>query len=155
MFVKALTTALVSATLLAGTLQTPAFADMGGGGGGGFSETHTLHFNMPKKQNRPWASSTDPRTGHTTTSRGASDGARHITVTDRNGNVIHTDRMDPRKKADGKKNKKAAKKPGRPWASAYDPATGTRTTSVGLNQRGSLRAVISVGPFGIGFGYSR
>lgn len=156
MFVKALTTALVSATLLAGTFQTSAFAmgDGGGGDPGSPGAAPMIRLNMPKKVNRPWASSTDTRTGHTTTSRGASDGSRHITVTDRDGRVIRTERVEGRKKVDAKKNKKA-KKPGRPWASAHDPATGTRTTSVGLNQRGSVRAVISIGPFGIGFGISR
>jgi hypothetical protein len=152
MFAKALTTALVSATLLAGALQTPAFADMGGGGGdGGYSEAHTLTFTMPKKQNRPWARSTNPDNGETTTSRGASDGSRHITVTDRNGNVIRTDRVEGRKKAD--KNKKVAKKPGRAWASAYDPATGTRTTSVSNGD--GTRTVFSIGIFGLSVGISR
>jgi hypothetical protein len=99
----------------------------------------------------PSASSTDRRTGVTTTSRGNADGSRTITVTDRDGRVIRTERVEGKKKG---KDKKVAKKPGRSWASAYDPDTRTRTTSIG-NRGGGGRTVITVGPFGLSVGISR
>lgn len=191
MFIKAFATALVSTTLIAGAFQTPAFADAGGGGGGdgaGYQETHTLTFTMPPRKKLPSASSTERRSGVTTTARGNADGSRTNTRTNRNGRVLdeRTGRPDPRPSMsstdrntgvtttvrtnpDGSRTVTKTNRKGRviseqrrsgpganrPWASAYDPDTGTRTTSVGLNRTGSVRAVFSVGPLGIGFGFSR
>ena len=152
MFAKALTTALVSATLLTGAFQTSAFASgCGGGEGGGAASITHIHKKLPS------ASATDRRTGVTTTSRGNVDGSRTITVTDRDGRVLRTERVEGKKKAekkaDKKKDKKVAKKPGRSWASAYDRDTGTRTTSIGNGD--GTRTVISIGPFGLSVGLSR
>ena len=75
---------------------------------------------------------------------------------DRDGRVIRTERVEGRKKVekkDRKKNKKVAKKPGRAWASSYDPDTGKRTTSISNGD--GTRSVFSIGPFHFGFSISR
>lgn len=102
----------------------------------------------PRKQNLASASSTDPASGVTVSVQQNRDGSRTVTETDRNGNVIRQ-RVEPKpvKKAN------APRKPGRAWASAYDPATGTRITS--MSNGNGTRTVISFGPFGIGIGISR
>jgi hypothetical protein len=102
----------------------------------------------PRKQDLASASSTDPASGVTISVQQNRDGSRTITERDRNGNVMRQ-RVEPKplKKA------KAPRKPGRAWASAYDPATGTRVTSIDNGDR--TRTVITFGPFGIGIGISR
>ena len=134
MFTKTLATAIVSGLLLTGAMGGSSFAMGGGGGDGG---------------NFDWAASHNPN-GTTITSRSNGDGTRTVTTTDRNGKVIKQ-RVVGKKK--GKKVKKVVRRKSRPWASAYDPDTRTRTTAIG-NDDGS-RTVITIGPFGIGIGFSR
>ena len=89
-----------------------------------------------------------PASGVTVSVQQNRDGSRTVTETDRNGNVIRQ-RVEPKPV----KKVKAPRKPGRAWASAYDPATGTRITS--MSNGNGTRTVISFGPFGIGIGISR
>ncbi len=131
MFKKTLTTAIVSGILLTGAMGGSSLAMDGGGG----------HFD--------WAQSQD-RKGTTVTSRSNGDGTRTVTTRDRNGKVLKKKVVGKKK---GKKAKKVVRRKSRPWASAYDPATGTRTTSVGNGD--GTRTVITFGPFGIGIGISR
>ena len=135
MFTKTLATAIVSGLLLTGAMSASSFAMGCGGGGGGGGES--------------WASS-DHAHGTRITSRSNGDGTRTVTTRDRNGQIIKQQVVGKKK---GKKAKKVVRRKSRPWASAYDPATGTRITSMG-NGDGS-RTVITFGPFGIGIGISR
>lgn len=138
MFAKTLATALVSGLLLTGAMGGQSFANMGGGDGGNGDGGHL-----------GWASSNN-RDGTMVTSRSNGDGTRTVTTRDRNGKIIKQKVVGKKK---GKKARKVVRRKSRPWASAYDPATGTRTTAIG-NRDGS-RTVIMFGPFGIGIGISR
>ena len=69
------------------------------------------------------------------------------------GNPCHTANCKHLKKKNVKKVRKAKKRKGRsrPWASAYDPETGRRITSIG-NGDGTRTVIgtgIGFGPFGI------
>ena len=134
MITKTLTSALICGALLAGAMQSQAFA-MGGGGGDGAG------FDWARVQNP---------NGTTVTARSNGDGTRTVTTRDRNGKVIKQKVVG---KKTGKKAKKVVRRKSRPWASAYDPDTGTRTTAIG-NDDGS-RTVIRFSPFGISIGISR
>ncbi|MEX0956619.1 MAG: hypothetical protein WDZ83_15590 [Rhizobiaceae bacterium] len=138
MFTKTLATALVSGLLLTGAMGSQSFANMGGGGNGNGDGGQA-----------GWASSRNPD-GTQITSRSNGDGTRTVTTRDRNGKIIKQKVVGKKK---GKKAKKVVRRKSRPWASAYDPNTGTRTTAIG-NGDGS-RTVIILGPFGIGIGISR
>lgn len=178
MFAKTLTTALVSAALLTGALQTAAFSMEGGGEPSASAAAY--HPN-----------------GTSVTSRRNRDGSRTVIERDRNGKIV-------KERIEKKQARKNAKKPrqrqlpsasstdpnsgitttvqgnrdgsrtvtktdrrgrvisterrggpgaNRPWASAYDPDTRTRTTAIG-NGNGT-RTVISIGPFGLSIGISR
>lgn len=131
MFTKTLATALVSGLLLTGAMGGQSFANMGGDGNYGS------------------ATALNPN-GTTMTSRSNGDGTRTVTHRDRTGKIIKQKVVGKKK---GKKAKKVVRRKSRPWASAYDPHTRTRTTAIG-NDDGS-RTVITVGPFGIGIGISR
>jgi hypothetical protein len=136
MFTKTLATALVSGLLLTGAMGGQSFANNGGGGGG-------------NSVDMDWASARNPD-GTKITSRSNGDGTRTVTTRDRNGKIIKQKVVGKKK---GKKVKKVVRRKNRPWASAYDPQTRTRTTSIG-NGDGS-RTVVIFGPFGIGIGISR
>jgi hypothetical protein len=77
----------------------------------------------PKAQ--PWASSTDPKTGITTTSQGNPDGSRTITKTDSQGNEVSRETVPPPGKST-------------PSVSTTDPATGETTTIEGLKGGGTV-----------------
>jgi hypothetical protein len=140
MFTKTLATALVSGLLLTGAMGGQSFANMGGGGGaGGVGDGGQVG----------WAAARNPD-GTQVTSRSNGDGTRTVTTRDRNGKIVKREVVGQK---EGKKAKKVVRRKSRPWASAYDPATGTRTTAIG-NGDGS-RTVIILGPFGIGIGISR
>lgn len=128
MFARILAT-VAAAAVLSTAIISPSFADMGGGSG---EPEATAYY----------------QGGSSINSRRNRDGSRTVTEADRNGAVVNQ-----RVVAKPAKPAKKPRKPGRAWASAYDPATGTRVTSIDNGDR--TRTVISIGPFGIGIGISR
>ena len=150
MLVKSLAAAILSGLVLATAMPTATLARDGVSWNRDMGPVHVKKAKPAKKQRKPGqpsASARNPETGHVTTSVRNRDGSRTVTVTDDRGRVISREVVD-------KPNPAPRPRPrSRPWASAYDPETGTRTTAIG-NGDGS-RTVITISPFGFSIGISR
>ncbi|WP_350333224.1 hypothetical protein [Coralliovum pocilloporae] len=128
MFASALKTTLALTVLATSLAVIPAHAGDGGGRGGDRGGAHWTD-DFVTVHNADGSSRTIRRTR---------TGGREIIKRNKRGNVV---------------DRRNVNRSNRPWASSYDPETGTRVTAIG-NDDGS-RTVITISPFGlIGVGVS-